>query len=91
AENSYSGVNSARANIGNTYYYMGNLDKALDYYKKAIEDYKKIKDIKPETEGKLANLYNNLGIIYASKKDYLYGKIYLDLALNLWYKQKDTL
>ncbi|MBN8693218.1 MAG: tetratricopeptide repeat protein [Bacteroidetes bacterium] len=91
AENSYSGVNSARANIGNTYYYMGNLEKALDYYKKAIEDYKKIKDIKPETEGKLANLYNNLGIIYASKKDYLYGKIYFDLALNLWHKQKDTI
>lgn len=91
AENSYSGVNSARANIGNTYYYMGNLDKALDYYKKAIEDYKKIKDVKPETEGKLANLYNNLGIIYASKNDYLYGKIYFDLALNIWHKQKDTI
>jgi len=87
----YSGINAARANIGNTYYYMGNSEKALDYYKKAIEDYKKIKDIKPETEGKLANLYNNLGIIYATKKDYLYGKIYFDLAFNIWNKQKDSI
>lgn len=87
----YSGMNSARSNIGNSYYYLGDLDKALFHYKLAIQDYVNIKDKTKKSEEKLANLYNNLGTVYCSKADYVFGKSYFDLALELWKKYGDTL
>lgn len=91
SEKDFSGSNTAQSNLGNAYYYLGDLDKAMWYYKRSIDEYKKIKVIKPYTEGKLANIYNNLGIIYATKSDYLFGKVYFDRALAIWQRQNDTI
>jgi len=87
----YSGLNTSYSNMGNAYYYLGNLDKALYYYKIGINDYMKITEKKPSLETKLANLYNAIGVVYCSKMDFVYGKVYFDLSLGLWEKLKDTL
>ncbi|MBP7810122.1 MAG: tetratricopeptide repeat protein [Bacteroidia bacterium] len=89
--NYYSGVCNAYTNLGNTYFYMLDYDKALMYYKTAISYCKKITDPKSNKEGKLANLYNNMGSLYCSMDDFVYGKTYFNLALNVWLKTKDSL
>jgi tetratricopeptide (TPR) repeat protein len=87
----FAGLSMIHANIGNAYFYVGDLDKALFYYKTAVSDYKKVTDKKPDSETKLANCYNSLGSIYSSKKDYVYGKTYFDLAYQIWAKHGDSL
>jgi tetratricopeptide (TPR) repeat protein len=87
----FSGLSMLHANIGNAYFYVGDLDKALFYYKTAVSDYKKVKDKKPDSETKLANCYNSLGSIYCSKKDFVYGKTYFDLAYDIWRRHGDSL
>lgn len=89
--NDYSGFCNAYTNLGNTYFYMWDYDKALMYYKTAISYCKKITNPKTNKEAKLANLYNNLGSVYCSMDDFVYGKTYFDLALNVWLKTKDSL
>lgn len=86
-----SGLCNAYTNMGNTYFYMLEYEKALMYYKTAISYCKKITDPKSNKEGKLANLYNNLGSLYCSMNDFVYGKTYFNLALNVWLKSKDSL
>jgi tetratricopeptide (TPR) repeat protein len=79
------------ANIGNAYFYLGDLEKALFYYKTAVSDHKKVKNKKTDSEIKLANCYNSLGSIYCSKKDFVYGKAYFDLAYDIWRRHGDSL
>lgn len=86
-----SGLCNAYTNMGNTYFYMNDYEKALMYYKTAISYCKKITDPKSNVEGKLANLYNNLGSVYCSKNDYVYGKTYFSMAEAIWKKAKDSL
>lgn len=87
----FAGLSMIHANIGNAYFYLEDLDKALAYYNLAVSDYKKVKNKKPTSETKLANCYNSLGGIYCSKKDFVYGKTYFDLAYNIWRKHGDSL
>lgn len=85
------GMSTVHANIGNAYFYLQDIDKALYYYKQAISDLKKVKEQKPDYESRLANLYNSLGSIYCSKGDFIFGRTYFDLAYTTWMKHGDSL
>jgi tetratricopeptide (TPR) repeat protein len=91
ALNEIGGVSTAHANMGNTYFYLRDLDKALYYYKISISDLKKSKTKPANMESRLANCYNSLGSIYCSKKDFVFGRTYFDLAYNIWRKNGDSL
>lgn len=86
-----AGLCNAYTNMGNTYFYMMDNEKALMYYKTAISYCKKIEDPKSNIEEKLANLYNNLGSVYCSKNDFVFGKTYFLMALNVWLRTKDSI
>ena len=90
ADNNYSGLSTVDANLGNAYFYMQDIDKALFYYNKAVSDIKKAGN-KIGSETKLANCYNSLGTIYCSKGDFVFGRTYFDLAYNIWIKHDDSL
>lgn len=85
------GLSTVHANMGNTYFYLNDLDKALVYYKQSISDIKKSSLDESKKEGRLANCYNSLGGIYCSKNDYVFGKTYFDLAFNIWRKNGDSI
>lgn len=87
----YGGQSTVHANMGNAYFYLNDLQKALDYYKLAVSDLKKSSMKKENAELRLANCYNSLGSIYCSKGDFVYGKTYFDLAYNIWRKNGDSL
>lgn len=81
---------NAYTNMGNTYFYMGDLDKALDSYKNAITLHKRSpQDV--DADARLANIYNNMGGVYCTKKDFVFGRSYLDLAMSMWTKLGDSL
>lgn len=90
-EKDYSGLCNAHTNIGNTYFYMNENDKALTYYQTAISYCKKLPKTNIHINGKLANLYNNLGSVYCSKDDFVYGKTYFSMARDIWTKNSDSL
>jgi len=90
-EKDYSGLCNATTNVGNTYFYMGDYDKSLAYYKTAIGHCKKIPDSNKYKTAKLANLYNNLGSVYCSKNDMVFGKTYFLMAHDVWRKTNDSL
>lgn len=86
-----SGLCNAYTNMGNTYFYMFDYDKALSYYKTAISYCKKITDTTSNVQGKLANLYNNLGGVYCSRNDFVFGKTYFLMAQEIWKKEQDSI
>ncbi len=85
-----SGLCNAYTNMGNTYFYMFDYEKALSFYKTAISYAKKITDPTSNKEAKLANLYNNMGGVYCSTNDFVYGKTYFSMAMDIWRKTKDS-
>jgi tetratricopeptide (TPR) repeat protein len=86
----FSGQSTVHANMGNAYFYLHDLEKALYYYKIAVSDLKKAPD-KANKESRLANCYNNLGSIYCSKGDFVFGRTYFNLAYQIWGKSGDSL
>lgn len=85
----HSGLSTVHANMGNVYFYLRDFDKSLYYYKQAVSDLKKSE--KKNTPSRLANCYNSLGSIYCSKRDYVYGRTYFNLAYNIWSKTGDSI
>jgi len=77
--------------MGNAYFYLHDLDKALFYYKTSISDAKKSKIKLENISSRLANCYNSLGSIYCSKSDFVFGRTYFDMAYNIWRKNGDSL
>jgi tetratricopeptide (TPR) repeat protein len=88
--NEFGGQSTVHANMGNAFYYLHDLDKALYYYKLSVSDLKKTAN-KPNKEDRLASAYNSLGTIYCSKGDYVYGITYFDLAYKIWIKAGDSI
>jgi tetratricopeptide (TPR) repeat protein len=89
--NDMGGLSVVHANMGNAYFYLHDLDKALVYYKTSISDAKKSKVKIENIDNRLANCYNSLGSIYCSKNDFVFGRTYFDLAYNIWRKNGDSL
>ncbi|MGZ3884683.1 MAG: tetratricopeptide repeat protein [Bacteroidia bacterium] len=90
-DKNYNGLTNVYTNMGNTYFYSGELEKALLYYKKAISCNKKSTGSEKEIELRLANIYNNIGGVYCTKTDYVFGRTYLGLAMNIWAREGDSL
>ncbi|MEA1936503.1 MAG: tetratricopeptide repeat protein [Patescibacteria group bacterium] len=62
---------------------LGEYDKAIKYYEKALEVYLKTTG---ENHPNTANTYNNLGIVYDSKSDYDKAIEYYKKALEIYLK-----
>ena len=66
------------------FYYKGDYDKAIEYYKKALKIRLKVLG---EEHPSTAATYNNLGMAYHSKGDYDKAIEFFEKALNI-YEQK---
>ena len=67
-------------NIGNTYYNIGDYNKALEYYELSLKIRKKILgEEHPDT----AVSYNNIGNSYYNIGDYKKALEYLELSLKI--------
>lgn len=86
-QNRPKGMCSAVTNMGNAYYYLGNADKALEFYKKALA----INEERVHDEEVSSNIYNNIGIIYSLRKNYGMGMQFFHKALRVYLKQNDSL
>lgn len=86
----FGGQSMVHANMGNSYFYLHDFEKALFYYKTAISDLKKAPN-KATKESRLANCYNSLGSIYSSQEDYVFGRTYFNLAYQIYMKTGDSL
>ena len=71
-------------NIGNTYYYKGDLDSTLFYYEKSYNEILKSND-----SNEIASSLNRLGLIYESKSDYKKASEYFLKAVNIFEKNKN--
>jgi len=61
----FDGVGYAAKNIGGTYYYLGDYEKALSYYEKSLEYF-----VKAENKQGIAIGYKNIGNIYNQLGDW---------------------
>jgi len=81
------GLCNVYTNLGNSYYYLSNYDKALDYYKQSLT----LNDEAVHDEEVSSNIYNNIGIIYSLRKNFLMGQNFFNKALQLYLKSGDSL
>ncbi len=72
-------------NLGITYFYLKNYDKALDFFNKALN----LKTGK--NNEKRASTLHNIGMIYRNIEDYSKAIDYYNQALKIRIKEKDTL
>jgi tetratricopeptide (TPR) repeat protein len=66
--------------IGEVYQNKGDIEQALESYKKALTHFEQPSIYDPE---KVAWCYNNLGIIYEKQKNYSEARDYLEKALSI--------
>ena len=86
-QNRDRGLCNVYTNLGNSYYYLGNYDKALDYYKRSLAlNEKTVNDTEVNS-----NIYNNIGIIYSLRKNFLMGQNFFNKALQLYLRSGDSL
>lgn len=78
---------SAITNMGNSYFYLRNYDKALACYKEALALNERI----AHDETTASNLYNNVGIIYSMRGNRVMGMNFFKKALSVYVKQGDSL
>ena len=71
-------IAKALKNIGIAYYYIGFLDSSLEFYKKAIKEFNAIGDL-----AQVANINNNIGLIYTDWSDYEKALIYYQRCLKI--------
>ena len=75
-ENKWLNLAASYNNIGLVYMQKGELDKALEFYNKALE----IKKEKAPNSLSLATSYNNIGMVYRQKGDAARAEEYLKKA-----------
>src|SRR5690606_37440662 len=73
--NDKKGISESLNNVGGIYYYKGDLEKALEYFKQVLEIEKSIKNL-----GGVASTCNNIAQILLDKKDFDTAKKYIDTA-----------
>ncbi len=81
------GICNVYTNLGNTYYYFSNYDKALDYYRQALA----INEEKVHDDDIASNIYNNIGIIYSLRNNHVLGNKFFRKALQLYLATSDSL
>lgn len=77
-------------NYGNTYYYLGDYPKALLYYKKSLSTILKKGLKNREDSVRVAQVYNNFGIMYNLMELPEEGAHYFQQSLNINIKLSDT-
>lgn len=85
----YSGLNNTNTNIGNSFYYISDLGKALEYYNKALVYAFKCTP-SPRMDDKISNVYNNIGTVYGSSNKFNLAKLYFKKALHIAEKHSDS-
>ncbi|MEX1000623.1 MAG: tetratricopeptide repeat protein [Crocinitomicaceae bacterium] len=75
----YNSLAIVEANIGWCHYYMGNLDKAIEQLKKAVEIHKKYENFSSSS----CNTRNSLALFYIEKKKYDLASLYCNEALSI--------
>ncbi len=74
-------------NMGNCYYFLSNYDRALTCYNEALSiNLQLIKD-----EEISSNLYNNIGIIYAIRRNFPMARNFFSRAMLVYLKKADSL
>jgi tetratricopeptide (TPR) repeat protein len=81
------GLSNVLTNVGNTYYYLENYDRALTCYKEALE----LNEKSTHDEATSSNLYNNIGIIYSTRGNYLMGMNFFRKACRIYERMADSL
>lgn len=79
-------IGSIYTNMGLSYWNLGIYDEALANYLKALKQF----EGNDKTLGYLANTYNNIGLIYGDKKEYLKAKPYFEKAIALSGSLRDS-
>jgi len=77
-------------NLGNSFYFLGNIKRSQLYYKKSLALLKK-EPTSSDDNQRLSLLYNNLGISYVESKNYLAGELYFKQALEIHKSRQDTI
>ncbi len=72
--------------LGSFYYAKKDVDSAKFFYRRV-----KYIALTPKTQGRLANAYNNLGVIAQNQNNFSLAKYYAGKALEIKQKEKDTL
>lgn len=72
--------------LGSFYYAKKDIDSAKYYFKRVIYF-----PVTPETEQRISNAYNNLGVIAQNQDNFPLAKYWSTQALKIKIKQKDTL
>lgn len=81
-----AGINITLGNIGVVYYYMGNYDKSIEYYNKALaisEGLNRRRDI--------ANNLGNIALVYHAKSDFEKSLEYNFRALKIYLSISDSM
>jgi len=81
------GLCNTYTNLGNTYYYLGNYDKALEYYKLSMD----LNNRFVHDEEINSNIYNNIGILYSIRKNYMMGLNFFKRAYRNYQLYHDSL
>lgn len=86
-QNRPKGRCGALTSMGNCYYYINNLERALECYKLALA----INEQYLRDEETSSNIYNNIGIIYSIRKNFVMGMNFFKKALKVYQDKKDSL
>ena len=71
-------------NIGRSYYYKGDLVKAMDYYKQSLK-----MSEESGNKNRIALMYNNIGSVYAEQKEYDKALDYFNKTYTIQYELGD--
>ena len=68
--------------IGDTFFYKGNHEKAIEFYQKSLEIYLKMSDSVGEIGSAIC--YGKIGTVLDTKNEYQKAKIYYEKALEIF-------
>lgn len=78
-------------NLGSIYYYLGQYEKSIDYYLQSLKIREKKKNYNdPKTLKKIAQSYNNIGLLLKSQKNYTDALKYYNKAIEIKKELQDA-
>jgi ATP/maltotriose-dependent transcriptional regulator MalT len=86
----YNQTDGILNNLGSIYYYMGQYEKSMEHYLQSLTIRENRKDLsKPETLKKIAQSYNNIGLLLKSQKNFTDALNYYNKAIQIKQELKD--